>query len=126
MEVLETAVYAEDLEKARAFYEGVLGLLCFQYQPPRHAFFRAGRGVFLVFNPEHTEKEETLPPHGARGSVHVAFRVAEEELSLWAKRLEEAGFPVWWADWPRGKSLYTRDPAGNLVELAPAAIWGLE
>ncbi|KPD32105.1 MULTISPECIES: VOC family protein [Thermus] len=126
MEVLETAVYAEDLEKARAFYEGVLGLPCFQYQPPRHAFFRAGKGVFLVFNPHYTAKEENLPPHGAQGSVHVAFKVAEEDLPLWAKKLEEAGFPVWWADWPRGKSLYTRDPAGNLVELAPAAIWGLE
>lgn len=56
----------------------------------------------------------------------MAFKVAEEDLPFWAKKLEEAGFPVWWADWPRGKSLYTRDPAGNLVELAPAAIWGLE
>lgn len=126
MEVLETAVYAEDLERARAFYEGVLGLPCFQFKPPRHAFFRAGRGVFLVFNPELTEKDEALPPHGAKGSVHVAFRVEEEELPSWAERLQEAGFPVWWADWPRGKSLYTRDPAGNLVELAPATIWGLE
>ncbi|TBH20650.1 VOC family protein [Thermus thermamylovorans] len=126
MEVLETAVYAEDLEKARAFYEGVLGLPCFQYQPPRHAFFRAGQGVFLVFNPEHTEKDQALPPHGAKGSVHVAFQVEEEELPRWAEKLQEAGFPVWWADWPRGKSLYTRDPAGNLVELAPARIWGLE
>ncbi|AFV75712.1 VOC family protein [Thermus oshimai] len=126
MEVLETCVYAEDLEAARAFYEGVLGLPCFQFKPPRHAFFRAGRGVFLVFNPALTEKEETLPPHGARGSVHVAFRVGAEELPLWARRLEEAGFPVWWAEWPKGKSLYTLDPAGNLVELAPAGIWGLE
>lgn len=126
MEVLETAVYARDLEEARAFYEGVLGLPCFQFRPPRHAFFRAGRGVFLVFNPDLTEKDEALPPHGAKGSVHVAFRVEEEELPGWAERLQEAGFPVWWADWPRGKSLYTRDPAGNLVELAPATIWGLE
>ncbi|KIX84685.1 VOC family protein [Thermus filiformis] len=125
MDVLETCIYAEDLEAARAFYEGVLGLPCFQYRPPRHAFFRAGRGVFLVFNPRVTEKEAELPPHGARGSVHVAFRVEEEDLPLWAKRLEAAGHPVWWAEWPRGRSLYTRDPAGNLVELAPAAIWGL-
>ncbi len=126
MEVLETCVYAEDLEAARAFYEGLLGLPCFQFKPPRHAFFRAGRGVFLVFNPRVTEKEEALPPHGARGSVHVAFRVAEAELPLWARRLEEAGFPVRWAEWPKGRSLYTQDPAGNLVELAPAGIWGLE
>ncbi|MDT7909624.1 VOC family protein, partial [Thermus sp.] len=91
MEVLETSVYAEDLEKARAFYEGVLGLPCFQFKPPRHAFFRAGRGVFLVFNPALTEKEEALPPHGARGSVHVAFRVEEEELPLWEERLKAAG-----------------------------------
>lgn len=126
MEVLETSVYAEDLEAARAFYEGVLGLPCFQFQPPRHAFFRAGQGVFLVFNPGHTQKEERLPPHGAWGSVHVAFRVPEAELPLWAERLSQAGYPLWWAEWPRGKSLYTRDPAGNLVELAPARIWGLE
>ncbi|WP_460172563.1 VOC family protein [Thermus sp. FJN-A] len=126
MDVLETSVYAKDLERARAFYEGVLGLPCFQFKPPRHAFFRAGRGVFLVFNPEETEKDEALPPHGARGSVHVAFRVEEEELSLWEKRLREAGYPVWWATWPKGKSLYTRDPEGNLIELAPGQIWDHE
>ena len=126
MEVLETSVYAEDLEKARAFYEGVLGLPCFQFKPPRHAFFRAGRGVFLVFNPKLTAKETHLPPHGAKGSVHVAFRVEEEALPAWEARLKAAGDPVWWAEWPKGKSLYTQDPAGNLVELAPARIWGLE
>lgn len=125
MEVLETSVYAEDLEQARAFYEGVLGLPCFQFHPPRHAFFRAGRGVFLVFNPSLTERDEHLPPHGARGSVHVAFRVKAEDLPLWAERLRAAGYPVRWASWPRGQSLYTQDPAGNLVELAPGEIWGL-
>lgn len=84
------------------------------------------RGSFWSSTPITRQRRKTFPPHGAQGSVHVAFKVAEEELPSWAKRLEEAGFPVWWADWPRGKSLYTRDPAGNLVELAPAAIWGLE
>ncbi|AEB11659.1 VOC family protein [Marinithermus hydrothermalis] len=125
MEVIETCVYAEDLEAARAFYEGVLGLECFAFKPPRHAFFRAGRGVFLVFNPKETEEEAALPPHGARGSVHVAFRVDEAELPGWDEKLRRLGYTTYWAEWPRGRSLYVYDPAGNLVELAPARIWGL-
>ena len=123
--VLETCVYATDLEAAKGFYQGLLGLELFAEQPARHLFFRVGPGVFLVFNPQATQQEAVLPPHGAEGSVHVCFRVAAEELQSWAERLEAHGYPVTWADWKAGPSLYVRDPAGNLVELAPAAIWGL-
>ncbi|AWR87034.1 VOC family protein [Meiothermus taiwanensis] len=123
--VLETCVYASDLEAARGFYQGLLGLELFAEQPGRHLFFRAGPGVFLVFNPQATQQETALPPHGALGSVHVCFRVAAEELEGWAERLEAHGHPVTWAEWKAGRSLYVHDPAGNLIELAPAAIWGL-
>lgn len=123
--VLETCLYAPDLEAARGFYQGLLGLELFAEQPGRHLFFRAGLGVFLVFNPEATRQETVLPPHGAQGSVHVCFRVPAEELPDWAARLEAHGYPVTWAEWKAGRSLYVYDPAGNLVELAPAAIWGL-
>ncbi len=123
--VLETCVYAPDLEAARRFYQQLLGLELFAEQPGRHLFFRAGPGVFLVFNPEATLQEALLPPHGARGSVHVCFRVEAQELPGWAERLQAQGYPVTWANWKAGRSLYVHDPAGNLVELAPAAIWGL-
>ncbi len=123
--VLETCLYAPNLEAARGFYQGLLGLELFAEQPGRHLFFRAGQGVFLVFNPEATQQETVLPPHGAQGSVHVCFRVPAEELPGWAARLEAHGYPVTWAEWKAGRSLYVYDPAGNLVELAPAAIWGL-
>jgi hypothetical protein len=43
----------------------------------------------------------------------VAFRVEEEELPLWEERLKAAGYPVFWAQWPGGKSLYTQDPCGQ-------------
>lgn len=59
--------------------------------------------------------------HGVLGSVHVCFRVWALDLQTWA----EHGYPVTWAQCKAGPSLYVRDPAGNLVELAPAAIWGL-
>ncbi len=123
--VLETCLYALDLEAAKRFYQGLLGMDLLAEQPGRHLFFRAGPGVFLVFNPTATLQETVLPPHGAEGSVHVCFRVAAEELQGWAERLEAHGYPVTWADWKAGRSLYVRDPAGNLVELAPATIWGL-
>lgn len=123
--VLETCLYARDLEAAKRFYQGLLGLELFAEQPGRHLFFRAGSGVFLVFNPEATHQETLLPPHGAQGSVHVCFRVPAEELPGWAARLQAHGYAVTWAEWKAGRSLYVYDPAGNLVELAPAAIWGL-
>jgi len=123
--VLETCVYATDLEAAKGFYQGLLGLELFAEQPGRHLFFRVGTGVFLVFNPQATQQETILPPHGAEGSVHVCFRVPLADLQTWAGRLEAHGYPVTWAEWKAGPSLYVRDPAGNLVELAPAAIWGL-
>ncbi|MCS7057526.1 MAG: VOC family protein [Meiothermus sp.] len=123
--VLETCLYAADLEAARRFYQEVLGLELVAEQAGRHLFFRAGEGMFLVFNPETTLRETTLPAHGAQGPVHVCFRVPAQDLEAWAVRLESWGYPVTWAGWRAGRSLYVRDPAGNLVELAPAAIWGL-
>jgi catechol 2,3-dioxygenase-like lactoylglutathione lyase family enzyme len=68
-----------------------------------------------------------VPPHGARGAGHVAFRVPAAALEAWRARLTAAGVAIE-AEiaWPRGgRSLYVRDPAGNSVELGTAAIWGL-
>ncbi len=132
--VLETCVYAADLEAAERFYTKVLGLEVLSRAAGRHVFFRAGAGVFLVFNPEHTAREQgfvggsPVPLHGARGAGHVAFRVPEAELPAWRERLREKGVEVESeVEWPRGgRSLYLRDPAGNSVELAPAGIWGID
>ncbi|MEJ2147783.1 MAG: VOC family protein, partial [Acidobacteriota bacterium] len=54
LQVLETCLYARDLEAAEQFYAGVLGLQPFSRNPGRHVFFRCGDAVFLVFNPEVT------------------------------------------------------------------------
>jgi catechol 2,3-dioxygenase-like lactoylglutathione lyase family enzyme len=125
MQVLETCLYTSDLEAAKQFYQGVLGLELFSEQPGRHLFFRAETGVFLVFNPDVTKQDQNLPPHGAKGSVHVCFQVEEGELEGYAGRLQAHGYKVTWAAWKAGRSLYVYDPTGNLVELAPAKIWGL-
>lgn len=131
--VLETCLYATDLEAAEAFYASLLGLEVVARAEGRHVFFRCGAGVFLVFNPERTAAEPTfvdgrpVPVHGARGPGHVAFAVPAAEMDAWRARFATSGVEVESeVRWPRGgSSLYLRDPAGNVVELATPVIWGL-
>ncbi|HEX5438948.1 MAG TPA: VOC family protein [Gemmatimonadaceae bacterium] len=131
--VLETCLYANDLDAAERFYGTLLGLHTFAREAGRHVFFRCGASMLLVFNGERTRSAAgqvagvAVPPHGASGPGHVAFRVSENEIAAWRTRLEHAGIAIEAeVTWPRGgHSLYVRDPAGNSVELAPARIWGL-
>ena len=131
--VLETCLYASDLDAAERFYADVIGLAAFARVPHRHVFFRCGHGVFLVFDPDATTQASSstqgtaVPPHGTRGAGHVAFAVADGGMEAWRTRLTSLGVAIE-AEiaWPRGgRSLYVRDPAGNSVELATPSIWGL-
>ena len=131
--VLETCLYASDLDAAERFYAGVLELGVESRVRERHVFFRCGAAMLLVFDPARTASAPgqvggiPVPSHGAHGPGHVCFRIAPDELARWRERLESAGVAIEAEiDWPRGgASLYVRDPAGNSVELAPASIWGL-
>lgn len=123
--VLETCLYAQDLEAAATFYGTVLGLKEVSREESRHVFFRCGQQMVLVFNPEVTANGGMLPPHGAEGPGHVAFAVEDAQLDAWRERLEAHDVAVekdmQWGD--AGRSLYVRDPAGNSVELAAPSIW---
>lgn len=130
--VLETALYAEDLDAAERFYRDVLNLEPIRREGNRHVFFRCGQGVLLIFNPAETAKPPAegalpVPPHGARGPGHVCFRASAWEMAAWRDRLEAAGVEIESAfEWPQGgRSIYFRDPAGNSLEFAEARIWGL-
>lgn len=126
--VVETAVYAADLDAAEAFYAGVLGLPVIGREPGRHVFFRAGAaGVLLVFDPATTaHRGGAFPPHGATGPGHFALGVQPETLADWRRHLTASGIEVEKEyTWPRGgHSLYFRDPAGNSVELVTPGVWG--
>lgn len=131
-EILETILYAEDLDAAEAFYTRVLGLQVHAKSSDRQVFFKLGRQMLLVFDPRETvkppERGATLPvpPHGARGEGHVCFAASGEEIVQWKAHLEAVGIEIE-ADfrWPSGgRSIYFRDPAGNAVEFAESNIWG--
>jgi catechol 2,3-dioxygenase-like lactoylglutathione lyase family enzyme len=130
--ILETCLCAADLDAAERFYTTVLGLPLIERQADRHVFLRCGRAVFLVFNPAVTAVPaavagQTIPPHGTTGAGHAAFAVRDDEVAGWRRRLQAAGVAVESeVAWPQGgHSLYFRDPAGNLLELATPRIWGI-
>ncbi|ANL64106.1 glyoxalase/bleomycin resistance protein/dioxygenase family protein [Rhizobium phaseoli] len=131
--MLETALYARDLDKAETFYEDVLGLEKISRAGNRHVFFRCGPGVLLIFNPEETVKPPApnalqVPPHGTSGEGHACFRVSGRNIDAMAERLKAAGVAIESeVHWPNGgRSIYFRDPEGNSLECAEAKIWGIE
>lgn len=130
--ILETSLYADDLDLAESFYGGVLGLEKVVRAGNRHVFFRCGAGILLIFNAAETVKAPhegslPVPPHGTTGKGHVCFRVAAEKLSAMADALTTSGVAIE-ADfrWPNGaRSIYFRDPAGNSLECAEPALWNI-
>jgi catechol 2,3-dioxygenase-like lactoylglutathione lyase family enzyme len=126
--IIETAIYADDLDKTENFYRKVLGLPVIGKEPGHHVFFQVGaRNVLLAFNPDATLKGDLLPSHGATGPGHFALAIYFEEFDAWQQTLQDRGIAIEKkVEWPQGgKSLYFRYPAGNLVELVTPRIWGL-
>lgn len=130
--VLETALYVEDMERARVFFEGVMGLEPFTADH-RFTAYDAGAGsVLLLF--QHGETLETvtlpngmgtIPPHDGAGRLHLAFAIAADELAGWERQLADHSVAIEGrTHWPRGgESIYFRDPDGHLVELATPGVW---
>lgn len=133
LRVLESCLAVNDLAAAEQFYTRVIGLPLHAREEGRHVFFRCGDGMVLVFNAERTSSVATtvagaaVPLHGTRGAGHLAFAVPENEIPAWRTQLQHAGVQIESEiHWPQGgTSLYIRDPAGNSIELASPAIWGL-
>ncbi|MCO6187396.1 VOC family protein [Rhizobium sp. L1K21] len=131
--ILETALYVHDLEAAEAFYGGLLGLEVVTKAEGRHVFFRCGPGILLVFNADATRSESVktnfpVPAHGTTGQGHACFRVARENIEAIRAKLVAADVEIE-ADfcWPNGaRSIYFRDPAGNSLECAEPALWGID
>lgn len=130
--ILETSLYAEDLDAAEAFYRDVFGLEVVSRLAGKFVFLRCGQQMLLVFNPAESSRAEgsnPIPRHGADGPGHVCFHAANAlEVETWRERFLALGIPVEhdqiWKN-SGGRSIYIRDPAGNSVEVAEGRIWGI-
>ena len=124
--IFETVLYAEDLAAAERFYHEALGLEVIRRWEDLVVVFRCGGGVLLIFDPRKSSAPgRDVPSHGTSGVGHVAFAAKPEDLPAWREQLRRAGVPIERETGDeRAPSIYFRDPAGNVVELAPPTIWG--
>jgi catechol 2,3-dioxygenase-like lactoylglutathione lyase family enzyme len=143
--IIETCIYTSNLQKLKDFYVNCLGLELVSEEKQRSVFLKAGKSMLLIFNPEKTlmtnyDKEssredkkrsdvELFPPHGALtppSIVHFALEIDTSEYDNAKKVLIESNIEIekeiiWNKEEVEGKgttkSLYFRDPSGNLVEI---------
>ncbi len=127
--VVETGIYVDDLDRACAFYEGVLGLAP-MLSDARFRAYPLGQTVLLLFKRGSALETihlpgGTIPPHDGAGRLHFAIAIAAADVEAWRIRLADHGIAIEGETrWPKGAvSLYFRDPDGHLVELVSPGLW---
>lgn len=128
--IVETALYVDDLERARDFYEEKLGLAPLLKTKTLFAYDVGESSVLLLFLRGASLKTQSsgdgsIPPHDGNGPLHIAFAIDAGELAAWEARLNQLGIAVeGHMRWDRGsKSLYFRDPDGHMLELVTPGLW---
>lgn len=128
--IVETALYVDDLDRARDFYEAKLGLAPLLKTKTLFAYDVGGASVLLLFlrgASLQTQRFDhgSIPPHDGSGSLHIAFAVDADDLAAWEAKLDQLGIPVEGRmQWDRGsRSLYFRDPDGHMLELVTPGLW---
>ena len=131
--IVETCIYSPDLKIMKDFYVNRLGLDLISEEERIHVFLKAGKSMLLVFNPENTSlaANSTFPTHGActsHSSIHFALEIEqagyEAAKNLLAQNKIAIEKEMSWGS--GGKSVYFRDPAGNLVEIVTKGQWPVE
>ncbi len=130
--ILETALYVSDPAVAADFYRRLFGFGTLLESDRLVALNVAGRNVLLLFRRGQTGEPfatagGVIPGHAGSAPTHFAFSIAAEDVGSWKARLEAEGVKVESVvEWPGGaKSIYFRDPDGNLAELITPGFWAL-
>ena len=128
--VLETSLYAEDLERSVRFYQSIFGFESLTSNQRLHCLSVAGRQVLLLFKKGASAQPiqtsgGVLPPHDGSGTTHLTFAIAAADLDAWEKWLRQNGVAIEsrmvWEE--GGHSLYFQDPDNHLLELATPGTW---
>ena len=131
--IVETCIYSYELEKMKNFYVNAIGLQLISEEKGRHVFLKVGKSMLLIFNPKNTmvENNSIFPIHGAitpPAIIHFALEIEKEDYENSKTILSQNNIEIEKEiTWKEGtKSIYFRDPTGNLVEFITRHTWPVE
>ncbi len=117
--LLHCSLITEDLTRARAFYEGILGLTPSPRRPAMNfdgVWYELGAQQIHLLCLPNPDRDVVRPRHGGRDR-HVAMGVSSiDELAM---KLEAAGIPFTRSQSGRA-ALFSRDPDNNALEFIEA------
>src|SRR3989338_4521424 len=116
-QLLHAGLIVSDLEKSRAFYEGVLGLTPNPARPDfgfHGVWYDIGRNQVHLMVVPNPYTDVIHPEHGGR-DIHVAF--SEDDVEAARSELDKAGVAYSMSKSGRA-ALFCRDPDGNALEVS--------
>ena len=130
--IIETCIYSPDLEEMKNFYINYLGLEFVSEEKGRSVFLKAGKSMLLIFNPINTLNhiKKLFPMHGAitpPSIIHFALEIQKEDYEKWKDILQNNKINIEKEiELKSSRSIYFRDPAGNLVEFITNNAWPVD
>lgn len=118
--LLHASLLVADLDRARAFYEDVLGLAPSPARPAMSfpgVWYDVGEAQIHLLCLPNPDPLEGRPQHGGRDR-HTAFAV--DDIAGLKAALEARGIPFTVSQAGRA-ALFCRDPDGNALELVESA-----
>jgi len=131
--VLETCLYVDDLDRARRFYEDIIGLRPVMEIGHMVSYSTGNNGVLILFRRGSmvepvVQPYGTIPAHDGAGPLHFCLSIPADRLDQWRDwlRLNDVAV-ISEVDWPDnpGRSIYFHDPDGHVMELATPGLWGI-
>ena len=115
--LMHTGLISSNLERSRAFYEGLLGLKPNPNRPDfgfEGVWYDIGQNQVHLMVVPNPYANVVHPEHGGR-DVHIAFSV--DDVEPVRAELEKAGVPYSMSKSGRA-ALFCRDPDGNALEFS--------